>query len=262
MPFCENCGTQVNPNSKFCRNCGSPQQTKPNEARINQSPKQNQPLQAEPAQAPQSFAPSPPPQTYPVPPIVSVAQPQQAQAKPILEPAKLSPQTPSEVVVGVMMLRKPKSLGRYDSFAGVLTNQRFILAQMTGEMLKNAAMQAKEEAKANGKGFFGQWSEQLKASFGYARKYLSMQPDAIMAETPGNFAISNNSISEIKLKLKNIGNQDMDRHEFELEIKSSGGKHEFRMDENNDYVKILKQVYQDRVKMPFGYFNHTINIKL
>jgi hypothetical protein len=172
------------------------------------------------------------------------------------------PQSSGESVVGVIMLRKPKSLGRYDSIAGVLTDQRFIFAQMTSEMLKDAVQQARDEAKANGKGFLGQWSDQLKASFGYTKRYLGMQPEAIIAETPGNFALDNNSISEIKVKLKSIGNQEMNRQEFEIELKSSMGKYEFRMDEDNDSVKLLKQVYGERVKMPFGYFNHSINIKL
>ena len=56
------------------------------------------------------------------------------------------------------------------------------------------------------------------------------------------------------MKLKDTGNQT-NQHEFEIEIKSSSGKHKFRMDENNDNVKQLKQVYGDRVKTPFGYFS-------
>jgi hypothetical protein len=160
----------------------------------------------------------------------------------------------SEPVLGVLLLRKPKSFGRYDTFSGVLTNQRFIVAQMTGDMLKNAAMQAKELAKAEGKGFFGQWSDQLKATFAFSRRYYDMAPSDILSETQGNFAISNDTIGEVKLKLKDIGNQT-NRHEFEIEIKYSSGKYEFRMDENNDYVNLLKQLYGERVKMPFGYFS-------
>jgi hypothetical protein len=33
------------------------------------------------------------------------------------------------------------------------------------------------------------------------------------------------------------------------------GKSEFRMGNNSDYVKTLKAVYGDKVKMPFGYFS-------
>lgn len=239
MPYCENCGAQVNLNTKFCNNCGA---------------KQNANLKTAPTQAqPVSFTPPPPP---PPPPQASFQIP----------PPKTSPASPSlssadsDRIIGVLVLRKPKSLGRYDAFTGVLTSQRFIFAQMTSEMLKDAAMQARDQVKAEGKGFFGQWSEQLKASFGYTRKYLTMQPSAIIAETPGNFAINNDAIREIKLKLKNKGQQDSHHHEFEVEIHSPAGKYEYRMDENSNFVDLLKKVYPERVKMPFGYFSKTINI--
>lgn len=48
--------------------------------------------------------------------------------------------------------------------------------------------------------------------------------------------------------------------EFTVEIHSTVGKYEYNMDENSDYVELLKQVYGERVKMPFGYFSKTINI--
>jgi hypothetical protein len=162
-----------------------------------------------------------------------------------------------ERVVGVMLLRKPKSLGRYDSFTGVITTQRFIFAQMTSEMMKAAVQQARDQAKSEGKGFWGQWEDQLRASFGYTQRYLNMEPSAILSETPGNFMIDNGAIGEVKLHLKNInrGQTQAHVHEFELEIKSSQGNAQFRMDERNEYVNLLKQVYGERVKMPFGYFS-------
>jgi len=157
----------------------------------------------------------------------------------------------SEPVLGVLVLRKPKSLGRYDTFSGILTNQRLILAQITGDMMKEAIKQAREQAKNEGKGFFGQWADQLKASTAFADRYYHMEPSAALSETQGNFSVQNSSVSEVKLKLKDASNSQ----EFEVEIKSSSGKHKFRMDENNDYVKLLKQVYGDRVKTPSGYFS-------
>ena len=132
---------------------------------------------------------------------------------------------------------------------------------MTSDMMKVAAQQAREQAKAEGKGFFGQWGDQLKATYGYSRKYLTMPPSAIVAETPGNFELSNSTISEIKLH-ERTRREDQGVYEFEVEIRSAAGKYEFLMDQNGDYVKLLKQVYGERVKTPFGYFSKTINIKL
>jgi hypothetical protein len=222
MPYCENCGNELTSASKFCGRCGS---------RVNVE-----------TQAPPAVSPAP------------------VGAKP-LPAAQGGNAAKSEPVLGVIVLRKPKSLGRYDSFSGVLTNQRLIFAQMTGDMLKDAIKQAREQAKAEGKGFFGQWGEQLKASAAYSSRYLDMSPSDVLSETPGNFAVSNNAVSEVKLKLKDTGNQ-ANLREFEIEVKSSSGKYEFRMDENSDYVKVLKQVYGDRVKTPMGYFGGGLKFKI
>jgi hypothetical protein len=124
-----------------------------------------------------------------------------------------------------------------------VTNQRLIFAQMTSEMLTAAAQQSREQAKAEGKGFWGQWADQFKATLGYTRRYLTMPPAAILAETPGNFGLSNNTISEIKVKVKDIRRSNEVLHEFTVEIRSIAGKYEYGMDENSDYVKLLKQVY-------------------
>jgi len=45
-----------------------------------------------------------------------------------------------------------------------------------------------------------------------------------------------------------------------VEIRSTAGTYEYNMDENSNIVDLLKQVYGQRVKMPFGYFSKTINI--
>ncbi len=235
MPFCENCGSQINPDAKFCRNCGAAQ---------------NRPaVSAQPQVQAQSFSPPPAP---PSPP----------QAAPVQAPAAQQPiEVSSEPIFGVILFKKEKSFGRWDTFNAVLTGQRLIIAQMTSEMMKAAVQQAREQAKTEGKGFFGQWGDQLKATYGYSRKYLSMPPLAILAETLGNFELSNSAISEIKLR-ERFRREEQGVYEFEVQIHSTAGKYEFLMDQNNDYVKLLKQVYGDRVKTPLGYFSKGLNIKL
>jgi hypothetical protein len=235
MTDCGKCGKKIDTNAKFCSNCGNPitnmvPPPPPPEATI---------------QAP---APPPPP---PPEPQATVPAPAAAQ------------NTSGEQVTGVLLLRKPKSLGRYDTFTGVVTSQRFIFAQMTSQMITQAVKDAQQQAKAEGKGFFGQWADQLKASFGYTQRYLTMQPAAILAETPGNYAFDNNMISEIKVNHKKImSGGEVQRHEFEIELKSSMGNSTFKMDENNEYIKTLKATYGEKVKMPFGYFSSGINIKI
>jgi hypothetical protein len=256
MPYCENCGTQINPNAKFCGNCGA--------AQTQTAATTNPPVNSPPTQPKRerlSYYSPPPANTYVPSPATPITQPTMTQAAPFTQPIQTpTPQVNDESTVGVIVFRKPKSLGRFDTYTGVLTTHRLIFAQMTSAMLNDIAQQSREQAKAEGKGFFGQWSEQLKATFSYARKYLNMSPEAVLAETPGNFAVYNSSISEVKVHLKGAHDENQ-RNELEVEFKSSQGTYVYRMDEDSDCVNILKRVYGERVKMPFGYFNKSINIK-
>jgi hypothetical protein len=264
MPYCENCGAEVSPNSKFCRNCGAAQPLSPSQTTANVPPSVVKPV---PTVQPAPPAVQPAPSTnqtatnVPPPPPPQVAQSfETVPPPPVQSSMYVQAQAPSgERVLGVMVLRKPKSLGRSDSFTGVVTNQRMIFAQMTGEMLKQTGQMARDQAKAEGKGFLGQWSDQLKASFGYSQRYLTMQPSTALAETPGNFAVDNNAIREIKIK-QDLSGRGV-RDEFEMEIRSFSGKHEFKMDQRDEYIRLLKQVYGERVKMPFGSFTfHGVKI--
>jgi hypothetical protein len=91
-----------------------------------------------------------------------------------------------------------------------------------------------------------------------------MDPKAILSESPSNYAIDNTEISQIKLQHKNInrGNQT-NENEFRIEVISTPGIYEFRMEARNQFVELLKRVYDERVKMPFGYFSsHGVQFKV
>jgi hypothetical protein len=259
MPYCENCGSQINLNAKFCGNCGAAQNPVATPTPVKPS------VSAPPAPTKRerlSYYSPPSPTAFqmasPAPPIM---QPSMVQAAPSMQPAAAMPQAQasSEPIYGVILFRRVKSLGRWDTYTGVLTSQRLIFAQMTNEMIKTASQESREKAKSEGKGFFGQWGDQLKATWGYSQKYLDMPPEAILAETPGNFALYNNTISMIEVKVDQ--DQDGQTRDLKVEIHSTAGKYEYHMNEDSNLTNLLKQVYGDRVKMPFGYFNKTINIR-
>jgi hypothetical protein len=278
MPYCEACGAQIGANAKFCGNCGAPR-----------TPTQSTP---EPAKTPKpaaqvkqrlnyysppnmAYIPSAP---YPIvgshvqsqPPQQYQPQPQIAQPQPLMTPTPIQPvyapiqqplpiQNGDETTIGVLLFRHNKSLGRYDSYAGVITTKRMIFAQLTADMLNQAAQQARDQAKAEGKGFLGAWGDQLRATFGYINRYLNIPPDMILAETPGNAAIYNNTINAVNVHLKGQHENDGPR-EFEVEIKTTAANYKYRMNENSDYTNILKRAYGNRVSMPFGYIG-VVNIK-
>lgn len=163
-----------------------------------------------------------------------------------------------EQTVGAIHAKKMKSMGlSYDSYTAVITTRRMIFAQMTSQMLTQNATNAREQAKSEGKGFFGAWGAQIKAGFSFGQRYLQMSPESILAENPGNFAIENNTISQIKIGLKrlNPGSSNTGPQDFEMKIQTPMGEYVYRIDDSSNNEKLLKQVYGDRVKMPFGYFS-------
>ena len=143
-----------------------------------------------------------------------------------------------------------KALGRFDSYVGVVTDHRLIVAQLTKQMINESVTNARNEAKAQGKGYMGQISGQMREfSSGYTTRFLSMTPSSILYETPGNFEMVNWSISEIRLRL-NRASQDEDsvRSEYDVSIFYGGWRYDYRTDESDDYVRLLRSVFMDRVR--------------
>jgi hypothetical protein len=55
------------------------------------------------------------------------------------------------------------------------------------------------------------------------------------------------------MKLRDTGSGDMEYTEFRMTVESTDGKFEYMIAEDDRYIILLKQVYGDRVHMPFGY---------
>lgn len=238
MSFCTNCGAQISQDSRYCGKCGTSAFMPAQPAQIVRPPEISQPSISQP-QAPYQQA-------------ISLAQAQ---------PGNVI----GEVIQGVIPLRQLKSLGRYDSYVGVITNQRLILARLTTDMIKDSVTRARNEAKAQGKGLLGQVSNQMKEFYsGYTNRYFNMTPSAILSESPSNFGLNNQDISEIRMRTKDSkqGQVSGADEEFEVEILSGGNRYEFRMEERGEFVNQLRTVYGERVRTPFGYFNHTLKLKL
>lgn len=82
----------------------------------------------------------------------------------------------------------------------VLTHRRVVFVHITSAMMKQLVNDAREGAKSEGKGFFGQWGAQMGAYSKFAQRYLEMSPDEALAESPENFAVERSEIKKSKLK--------------------------------------------------------------
>jgi hypothetical protein len=158
----------------------------------------------------------------------------------------------TEKMLGLVpVLKKPKSFGRWDTYALIITDQRTIFAQLTANMLKEAAAEAQRKGKEEGKGFFSRWADQLKATMAYSNRYWDIPPDEALGENPGNFAIPNQEIRQIRIKQKSQASwgQEVDQTITEIRIESVGKKETYNVDMySQDMVNMLKGIFGDRVK--------------
>ncbi len=153
-----------------------------------------------------------------------------------------------EIIGIIPNMKRSKMLGlSYDSFTLVATPDSTIFAKITNDMLKHVVKESRDQAKAEGKGFFGQWGAQMKGSFRYAERYAGMSAQAVLAESPANFVIPNAGISSIKVKKKTSYDDDNSSSDsWEVTIQSDSGKMKLKTD--FDPKGHLQKIYGNRVK--------------
>jgi hypothetical protein len=140
----------------------------------------------------------------------------------------------NEGVIGIIPNARIKT-GMFSSkmYTLVFTNYRLIMAEATKDLVNARIEQARAAAKAQGGGFFNQWGAQLKTGFRFGEHYLGMPPAAILAETPGNGALTPQDVRELKIerKTRNAGSDDDFEQKFlRITIEATSGKHTFETD--------------------------------
>lgn len=82
----------------------------------------------------------------------------------------------------------------------VVTPVRLILVPISNREMNQVVLAARQEAKAQGKGFFGQVGAQLSWMNLLVRQYQSMSAQAILSQYPGSFFIANAQVSRVRFK--------------------------------------------------------------
>lgn len=137
------------------------------------------------------------------------------------------------LVAGFMGLKqKPYTL--------IVTERRLIFVEITREKATAAVNAARDRAKAEGKGFFGQWGAQIASAGSYNDAYWQMPPDAALAETPGNWAVERSEYQGAKFRTgmsdENTQTPDV------LTIKATTGKWKFNV---GGSLSALKKTFKD-----------------
>ena len=212
MPFCPFCGTSVREDHKFCPSCGNPLEPIPQ--------KSTSTSQATPT--PQSQQPVPAPQ----PPAA-------------LQPTQVQPiqgETIREIIPNLIV---SKSLGRTDTYNLIITERRSIFAKLTSEIINETVKMRRDKAAAEGKGFFGKWKAQMQGFNTYTDWYKDKTPDKALGETPGNYALDNSAIRNIKVNEDSNDEGGMDL--YYIEITTPTGKLNFKT--QYDPRKLLQAAY-------------------
>ena len=142
----------------------------------------------------------------------------------------------AETVLGAIPHARIKTgLLKSEQWVLVVTDQRLLGARVSTELLKQIIEQARAQAKASGSGFFGQWGAQLKASFALGQRYCAMPPEAILAETPGNWALYPGQVQSIRVehKVRSGGEDGVDTEYLRITIEAAGGKGTYETDDAN-----------------------------
>ena len=142
-----------------------------------------------------------------------------------------------KVIIPNLMVSK--SLGRSDTFNLIVTERRSIFAKLTGEIMNETVKRRRAKAEAEGKGFFGKWKAQMQGFNTYTDWYADKTPDYALTETPGNYAVENSAIRNVKV------NEDSDDEGgmtlYYIEIMTTTGNLNFKM--QYDPRKLFQAAY-------------------
>jgi hypothetical protein len=270
---CNSCGATLKTGARFCVKCGQPipdEPLKPPAPPIQVEPPQLPAslIQVEPPPPPaapsiqvSSVTPAPPPAPSPVPPPVALPTPPILQIPPVPTPPIPAPVSQTSNIPPSVNIQVPpppaaeekilcvvgmvsRKTGIFSSivYHMVVTNERLIFALQTKEMQKQDVVDARDAAKQQGKGFFGQVGAQMSTRSG--QKYLSWNPNAIVAENPENFQIPLN-----QLKVIETYNGDFDENEPDsMVVKTFSDKLNFNITSAHSVRGDLKPFLGSRVK--------------
>ncbi len=186
-----------------------------------------------PAPAPQQpVIPAPPP----VAPAPIAYTPPAAVAPGPVAPARGGTGEPVHAIIPNTTLKSGFMGVKSKQHTLILTDRRVIFAQITTAMMKQLVADARDGAKSEGKGFFGQWGAQLGAYSVWSERYLEMPPDQALAESEGNFAIERSTITKTSVKTSH-GFDENTTSTDRVIIKTTGKKYDITLGSGTGQAK-------------------------
>ncbi len=165
---------------------------------------------------------------------------------------KAPPYTRSEQILYSLTGSLQKGIFARKAYGVGFTANHVIFAAITTEMQKEAAAKAKENAKAEGKGFFGKMAAQMTSTRKLMEEIFSKPLNDILAMNPDNFVIENQQVKKMKYKVNTSTDPDVQTtnddyliiqtfsDKYKILIKSGANKRKLKNALDGIYGKRLK----------------------
>ena len=144
----------------------------------------------------------------------------------------------NEALIGIIpAVSRKKNMMAMEGFNIIVTQRRMIFALMTNDMINQAAKQAGTEG-----GFLVGIINAATIGYTFYRRYLTMPPDAALAENPQNFAVELSQVRKIKITgekevdnyftMEANQNSIFEHHQYQegtISIQTAGGNYNFNL---------------------------------
>jgi hypothetical protein len=136
--------------------------------------------------------------------------------------------------VGIISLQRRKGLMGMgtETFNMIVTPRRLALVAVSNQTMQEAVVAARDQAKAEGKGIFGQMGAQMGWLKVLYRRYQEVPIDVSLAQSPGSFVLLNQEVRSIRLKdpaIVQVGPQRQQSNQTEMTIETGGGKQKWEL---------------------------------
>jgi len=115
-----------------------------------------------------------------------------------------------------------------DTYNLILTPRRLVFAYVSQNDMKALVMEARDIAKAEGKGFLGQAAAQMGWLNLLLERYSTMTVDDILARYSGSFFVPNTAVSRVRVNQRHSAPDEPTRP-IEVTFETTGGKHKFEI---------------------------------
>lgn len=157
-----------------------------------------------------------------------------------------------EYVIGAIPVNWKKGFFKTEMHTLVITNHRLIVAKLSPQLWKQITQEKKDEVENKGGGLLKKMWASATAGFTYHTRYVNLDPEFILSETPENIWIDPNTVKSITLRKGRVihdedGNKH-DMHKLRIVLPNADIRLEIRPEFNLDNsANFLHQLFGNRL---------------